>query len=331
MIYSADSKNINKAASLINTGEIVAFPTETVYGLGADAFNEKAVEKIFKTKGRPEYNPLIVHIKSIEDLLLVADLSDQRLREATQKMASSFWPGPLSLVLPKTERVPLIVTAGHSSVAVRLPSHPVALKLLELCDNPIAAPSANRFSRTSPTRASHVYDEFKERVPFILDAGSSAVGVESTVLSLLNEVPVLLRPGSITIESLEQVLQRKINLSSGQEKEILSPGMLEVHYAPLTRLEFYTKISKEEKLPSRTGVISFSSNHLQNDARKFTVQLVLSAQGDLNEVAQGLFSALRELDQRDLDLILVDSCQENGIGAAIMDRLKRAAKNRSEL
>jgi L-threonylcarbamoyladenylate synthase len=324
MIKPATPEAISQAALIIRAGGVVAFPTETVYGLGANAFDDKAVRKIFEIKKRPGFNPLIVHIASHEDIYSVALLESPRLRKQFE-IVQKFWPGPLSVVLPKQENLAPAVTAGLESVAVRFPAHPVARALIKESGVPIAAPSANPFSMVSPTEAKHVLD-LGHDVQLILDGGPCQVGLESTIISLLDDAPILLRPGAVTVEQLQEAFGNiqvpEHFKQDGNVQQPLAPGMLKEHYSPKTRLLFRDTIDPQSLTGKRVGLLSFESAKHNG----FAEVKELSADGDLNEVAAKLFSALRELDNLNLDIILVDSCPKEGIGRAIMDRLIRASR-----
>lgn len=321
--------DIAKAAALLRTGKLVAFPTETVYGLGADATNKLAVAAIFAAKGRPSNNPLIVHVSSLDKLFSCIDLTNHpkaaQIRKHIEALAP-LWPGPLSIVAPKASHITPLVSAGGSTIAVRIPRHPVALKLLQECDRPIAAPSANPSMYISPTTAQHVRDSLGDKTAFILDGGECEVGIESTVLSLIDDPPTILRPGVITKEEIEHALGCVVSLQvrqKGQDAALPSPGMLAKHYAPHTKVVLRTSVTNPATLPAKVGAIVFRSDI--SLPCKPTIVKVLSESGDLNQVAASLFSALRELDTAGLDLILVDTCEPIGLGAAIMDRLLRAS------
>ena len=320
MILPATYDGIHTAASLIQMGEVVAFPTETVYGLGADALSERAVEKIYALKGRPRVNPLIVHLLSIDSLDSVAIIPTSGQRAIWFASLTTLWPGPLTIVLPKHNVVPDITSGGLGTVGVRIPSHPVAREFLSACGIPVAAPSANRSLGVSPTNASHVSDEFGEQLP-ILDGGASIVGLESTIISLASDTPRILRHGAFSAEYLAQLLDLPLESLLYDGQDILAPGMMRRHYSPRTPV-----ILKENFDPSnpsaKVGFIGFSPEG--RPPFPFSANLVLSPSGDLAEVASQLFSALREQDKLGLDLIVVDSCPEFGIGRAIMDRLTRA-------
>ncbi len=300
---------LEKAASLLKAGELVAFPTETVYGLGGNALSDAAVARIFEVKGRPSFNPLIVHVPS-----LAAAEAHAQFNAAARRLAETFWPGALTLVLPRRAdcRLSLLVSAGLDSVAIRVPAHPLAQALLHAAQLPIAAPSANRSGRVSPTQASHVQEELGERVAMILDGGNCSVGIESTVVDVTGEVPVILRPGSITREALLTCVPHVgLHKPSGV---YASPGMLESHYAPDHNLRLNaTHVEKDEALlafgvPLAAGLVCN-----------------LSASRDLREAAANLFAMLRALDKKTSRGIAVMPIPEEGLGVAINDRLRRAA------
>jgi L-threonylcarbamoyladenylate synthase len=306
---------IAEAARLIRAGELVAFPTETVYGLGGDATNERAVARIFEAKGRPQFNPLISHVLDAGEA--------QRLvqwNESAEKLAAKFWPGPLTLVLPRTKDSPiaLLATAGLDSAAIRAPAHPVAQALIRAAGRPIAAPSANRSGAVSPTRAEHVAESLGGRVKLILDGGPCEVGLESTVLDLTTTTPTLLRPGGATREAIEAVIG-PVALSdaipSGDSAR-KSPGQLDSHYAPARPVRLNaTSVAGDEAL------LAFG---LRPPAGARQV-LNLSPDGDLAEAAANLFAHLRALDQPDNARIAVMPIPQTGLGLAINDRLRRAA------
>ncbi len=330
MIIPATATSIQKAKKLLEAGHVVAFPTETVYGLGANAFDQAAVAKIFAIKSRPAINPLIVHIKDATRLTTVARIDEGSLCERRVNRLISLWPGPLSLVLPKQSTIPDNVTAGLNTVAVRIPAHPIALNLLSVIDFPLAAPSANLSSEVSPTSADHVWQSLGDRVELIIDGGSCLVGLESTVLAITNEVPTILRPGAITREQLEDALGEKVGiLKTGAaaelcDKEIIhsSPGLLFKHYAPKTPITIRNTVSMED-LPEKVGLISFKPMPTDKTI-PYERAIYLSEDENLDEIAKNLFATIRELDLLNLDLILIDVCREDGLGIAIMDRIRRA-------
>jgi len=314
-ILKPSSKALKKAASLIREGKLVAFPTETVYGLGADAFNPKAVAKIFEVKNRPFFDPLIVHIADFEDLKKVASKVDEKVEILIKK----FWPGPLTLVLPKTKTVPEIVSAGLKTVAVRMPSHPVALKLIKEAQVPIAAPSANLFGYLSPTEAKHVADQLGKKIDLILDGGKCPIGIESTILDLTSSPPALLRAGGLPLEEIEKVIG-KVRIIKKSEK-VRSPGQLPSHYAPKTPLKILK--GKNFKLPKniKAGLLAFTPPKKKLPFKKIEV---LSLKGDLSEAAANFFSALHRLDEAGLDIIYAEPLPEIGLGRAMMERLRKA-------
>lgn len=320
-ILTPTSANIAAAARAIQGGELVAFPTETVYGLGADALNDGAVRRIFELKKRPATNPLIVHVDRIEAIGRVALLEDPRLCHRLEAV-HRFWPGPLSVVLPRAPRVPAVVSGGLDTVAVRIPRHEVALELLRLAGCPIAAPSANPSQYVSPTTAEHVARNLPE-VPIILDGGQCEVGIESTILSLIDDHPTLLRPGLVTAEELMEIFPDLCipPRSTGQIK-LLAPGMMRQHYAPHTSIILRGDRPLTTWPAGQTGLITFSAT--PPDQFEYGAVISLSSDGNMSEIAAGLFAAIRELDERGLALIVVDTCPEAGIGRAIMDRLIRA-------
>jgi L-threonylcarbamoyladenylate synthase len=300
---------------VLREGGLVAFPTETVYGLGADALNVRAVARVFEAKARPSFDPLIVHLADPAGLAGVA-VPDPRV----EALGARFWPGPLTIVLPRQPAVPDLVTAGLDSVAVRVPDHDAARALLRAAGTPVAAPSANPFGFVSPTTADHVVDQLGERVDLVLDGGPCRVGVESTILALHTGTPTLLRPGGVTKEELEKALGQEIVVAPSTAKPI-APGQLSRHYAtrtPLTILEGRAGPSPQ----GRVGLLTFVENP---HGSSYAAVEILARDGQLTTAAQGLFAALRRLDALSLDLILAEQCREEGLGRAIMDRLRRCA------
>jgi len=313
-------KAIHLAAETIKAGGLVAFPTETVYGLGCDAMNPDAAAKVFEAKQRPQFDPLIVHIADREQLHMVVT----SLPTTAQQLIDAFWPGPLSLVLPKQLAVPDLVTAGLTTVAVRMPNHPVAQALIQQAGTPIAAPSANPFGYVSPTTAQHVLEGLGKKVDVILDGGPCTIGVESTIVSLVGSRPELLRPGTITLEQLTAVIGPLRRASSEQAMPI-APGQLTRHYATQTPVTILPSAGArpDRGQDERAGLLIFSQAS-ENDTRFAAVE-VLTPTGDLREAARNLFAALRRLDALGLDRIYAEPCKEEGLGFAIMDRLRRCA------
>ncbi len=308
---------LDEAASLLRGGGLVAFPTETVYGLGAAAFDQEAVARIFEAKGRPRFDPLIVHVSGPDQVLRLTDA----IPAAAQALMDRFWPGPLTLVLPKAAAVPDLVTSGLPTVAIRMPRHPLALALIERAGGPVAAPSANPFGCISPTTAQHVLQHLGGRVDMVLDGGPCTVGVESTVLSLAGPRPVLLRSGGAGREEIEHVLGAAVDQGVGSDRPA-APGQLPRHYAPRTRLVVGPP---EGGIPAgaRVGRLCFRTPDSGEGAAAVEV---LSGDGDAREAAIHLFAALHRLDALGLDLIVADAVPETGLGAAVMDRLRRASR-----
>ena len=336
-ILSTSERDLEQAAAALASGALVAFPTETVYGLGADAFNTSALARIFEVKNRPRFDPLIIHIADLASLSRIADTA--ALSEASSKrlsvLSERLWPGPLTLILPKRAEVPGLATAGLATVAVRFPSHPVAQKLIQLSTGAVAAPSANPFGCLSPTRASHVIRQLGEKVDYIIDGGRTQVGIESTVLDISGEIPRLLRPGGTSRELIEALIG-KVELSTGPSIEPyaettdsaaapMSPGQLKSHYAPTTPLILH-KAGKLASLPEAQGEgrLYFSTPAADPNPGVSRVIRVLSETGDLCEAAANLFDMLHELDRLGLCLIRAEEAPAHGLGAAINDRLRRA-------
>jgi L-threonylcarbamoyladenylate synthase len=313
-----NAAEILRAAKIIRRGGIVAFPTETVYGLGADAFKPLAVARIFEVKRRPRFDPLIVHVAGYSDLeKLVLNVPSQ-----VKPLIERFWPGPLTIVLPKKESVPDIVTAGLPSVAIRMPRHPMALRLIEKSDCPIAAPSANLFGYLSPTTADHVCEQLGDQIDLILDGGPCEVGVESTIISFLQKIPRLLRPGGAPLEEIESIIG-KVEGNPSPESLPAAPGMLPRHYAPQTPMMLgLDKRDMNFFKDKKIGLLAFQKSE---GNPKYDHIEILSKKGDLQEAAANLFAAIRRLDDLNLDLIVAEPIPETGLGRAIMDRLRRAS------
>ena len=333
------------AANLLRAGEVVAFPTETVYGLGADATSEAALQRIFAAKERPLSDPLIVHLADVSQLAEVA----RDIPPEAKRLAERFWPGPLTLVLPRLARIPALVAAGGDTVGVRVPAHPVAQALLRAVDLPIAAPSANRFMHTSPTTAAHVLADLDGRIACILDGGPTTVGVESTVVDLTTSPPRLLRPGGITLEALRAILPDILApaiaegvpppTSPERIEPAHAPGQMARHYAPRTRLVVFDATGAEalaamlalaaeaQGRGERVGALAADEEAATlEDAGVRVARLGPAA--DLAAISRRLYAALRELDADGLDLLLAHSFGRQGLGLAIEDRLRRAAGGR---
>ena len=330
---SPDPAVVERAASVLRAGGTVAFPTETVYGLGADALDALAVRRIFEAKGRPPGDPLIAHLASEDGVHIVA----RDVLAIAHTLIRAFWPGPLTLVLPKRAEVPPEVTAGLETVAVRMPAHQVALEMIEAAGTPVAAPSANRFGRASPTTAQHVLDDLEGRIDIVLDAGPTKVGVESTVLDLTREVPTILRPGGVTREEIERAIGT-VEFSTATTLPAPSPGMLETHYAVAPELvvvdcpgaratpevlhTMAALAGRHSEGGRRVAIAAASQDEVSDPA---TPVSRLGSCDDLEEVARNLFAVMRSLEASGVEVIVSRTFGEAGLGLAIRDRLRRAA------
>lgn len=314
------SSDIKKAVTLLEQEKLVAIPTETVYGLAGNIYSETAVKSIFSTKHRPFYNPLIVHIAAVQRLNeVVADIP-----EKAQLLADAFWPGPLTLVLPKKEHIPDLITAGKPTVAVRVPNHAKTLALLEELNFPLAAPSANPFGSISPTKPQHVEQYFGDTLEMVLDGGPCERGIESTIVGFDGGEPIIYRLGSIPVEAIEVVVG-EVRVLNKKKVKPDAPGMLERHYAPKTKTvlcdDLLTEIANNKG--QKIGVLSFKTAVSDPEV---TQQRVLSPNGDLKEAAANLYLFMHELDEQDLDVIIAEKLPECGLGTSINDRLGRATK-----
>jgi L-threonylcarbamoyladenylate synthase len=323
-----------RAVELLREGEVVAVPTETVYGLAADALNPIAVAKIFEAKERPRFDPLIVHLPGENWLERLAKIDNQS-RTQIQKLIAQFWPGPLSLVLGRQPIVPEIVTAGLDTVAVRMSSHPVVAEIISAFGKPLAAPSANRFGRISPTTAQHVFEELSGRIPLIVDAGPTTHGIESTIIAVRDGKIDILRRGPITAEQLSEFGEIE---TVSAPKGVSAPGQLPSHYAPGTPLRLIDNAESFLLMKNhRVGLLGWNAKPRKGDLQiaqrrtgdrrslKFAAVRYLSEHQDLGEAAANLFRCLRELDELDLDLIVAERVPAQGLGAAILDRLEHAS------
>ncbi|OGO03381.1 MAG: threonylcarbamoyl-AMP synthase [Chloroflexi bacterium RBG_13_53_26] len=316
---------INRAADILRGGGLVAFPTETVYGLGADALNPDAVKKIFSAKHRPTDNPMIVHVAALEDLrVLVDDISTEAI-----PLMKQFWPGPLTLIFRKSRQVSDAVTGGQETVAVRMPRNIIALALIRALGHPIAAPSANLSGRPSPTTGRHVLQDLKGEIDMILDGGPVEVGVESTVLDLSHRLPAILRPGSVTWEELEPFIGKVVPAAEGNLLK-RSPGTRYRHYSPQARVTLVELadqkaidrlIAHHTKKGIKVGILSRQPQSLHSNIDV----VVRSMPQDLKVYAMQMFAIMRELDELGVDEMIIEKVEEKGIGVAIMDRLRRAA------
>lgn len=320
-----DSRQIEHAAGLLRGGKVVAFPTETVYGLGADISQPRAIEKIFEIKGRPSNHPLITHFADITDLEYWAS----EIPTAAWLLAEHFWPGPLTLILPKSDRIPASVTGGQDTVGLRIPQHPIAQALLRALGSrqAIAAPSANRFGHLSPTSAIHVREDFKNQIGMILDGGSCEVGLESTIVSCIGKAVMLLRPGGISVDAIENLLRQKI-LNNSLSHSVRASGNLPAHYAPDTPLEIcptsndlWTRASWFRQQGMRTAIVTHSS---PSDAHKNPVDCILMP-ADPVTYGKMLYATLRKLDQLGYDQLLIEAPPNRLDWLAVTDRLQRAS------
>jgi L-threonylcarbamoyladenylate synthase len=314
------SDNISKAVHILENEDLVAIPTETVYGLAGNIYSDKAIRKIFEVKRRPLFNPLIVHLHSVAQLdEIVSDIPPR-----AQLLAAAFWPGSLTLVLKKKSTVPDIITAGKETVAVRIPNHPVTLELLKKLSFPLAAPSANPFNRVSPTKATHVENYFENSIQMVLEGGDCKNGLESTIVGFENGEPILYRLGSISIEEIESIVG-KIDIKNESKDAPTAPGMLAKHYSPKTKiyltdnLDSFTKKHEDQRI----GVLSFSESISASNIERVEI---LSKSGDLKEAASKLYGALHTLDALKLDMIVAQRFPDFGLGKSINDRLERATK-----
>jgi L-threonylcarbamoyladenylate synthase len=321
--------DISTAKAFLKADELVAIPTETVYGLAGNGLRAEVATKIFQAKNRPAFDPLILHTNSLKKI-------ERLVREIPKKarlLAEAFWPGPLTLLLPKSEIVPDLVTSGLETVAVRIPKHPLTLELLSQLDFPVAAPSANPFSYISPTSAQHVQQHLGDKIPYILDGGNCQVGIESTIVGFPNGIPTIYRKGGTSLEQIEGVIG-KVAVNSHSSSNPQAPGMLKKHYSPSSKLiigNIPDLLRANQN--KRVSIISFQKNYLldfenkvgnqQNPTKKDV--FILSEKGNFAEAAQNLFSTLRQIDQLQPELILAELLPEKGLGVAINDRLKRAS------
>lgn len=310
-----DGEAIEQAVAVLLQGAVVAFPTETVYGLGADTFNPYAVAKIFEIKNRPRFDPLIVHICRKDSLFDIAEHVPSLAIHLTER----FWPGPLTIILKKQNSIPDIVTAGLSTVGIRMPSHPVALELIKTLGRPIAAPSANPFGYISPTKATHVVRSFKNNVPIVLDGGNSQFGIESTIVSIGDNTVVVHRHGAIPVEEIRSM---GITVTEKKGNDMCeAPGELPYHYAPRKPLMIVNGI--DEVIAENSSFLGFIEKTKRPMSRYVRY---LSHDGDLREAAANFFSHLIDLDKGDIDIIYAEKIPEKGLGKAMMDRLKKAAR-----
>jgi L-threonylcarbamoyladenylate synthase len=314
--------NIQQAALFLKAGETVAIPTETVYGLAANAFDVNAVAKIFEAKNRPFFDPLIVHTHALQEVYKLVEEIPKPLLE----LAKKYWPGPLTLLLPKKDIIPDLVTSGLPNVGIRIPQQVETLELLQQLDFPLAAPSANPFGYVSPTSAQHVYDQLQGKIPYIMDGGECNVGLESTIVGMQNGLVTIFRIGGLSIEEIEAIVG-KVDVNIHQGDNPAAPGMLSSHYAPHKEIiigNIKENLIKYHK--NKIGIISFKNNFSEVKTKHC---YTLSIKGSINEAAQHLFAALRALDNSDIDIILTEEFPDEGLGKAINDRLTRASFKRA--
>ncbi|GHV83630.1 threonylcarbamoyl-AMP synthase [Spirochaetia bacterium] len=338
MLLPCTKENIERAAKILSGGGLVAFPTETVYGLGADAFNKEALVRIFEVKSRPFFDPLIVHIADLDSLhrLVNFDVMCNAAKQNLKSLCEVLWPGALTLVLPKNDDVPLLATGGLETVAVRFPDNETALNLIRFSTGAIAAPSANPFGYLSPTRAKHVEDQLGDKVDIILDGGKTAIGIESTVLDLSCTRPKILRQGGVEQEKIEKIIGKidnQIEKTYEANQKISSPGQLKSHYSPKTRLILH-KTNEIISMPfeKKEAFLFFDDNSAQhwrefnkNECNiKQNCVFILSFEGDLNEAAANLFDILHKIDSLGFNIIHAEYAADFGLGRAINDRLARA-------
>ena len=314
------TKDISKAKEILLKDELIAMPTETVYGLAGNAYSDIAIKKIFDLKNRPLYNPLIVHIKAASSIFDIAS----EIPENALMLADKFWPGPLTLVLKKQNHISDLITAEKNTVAVRVPNHRLTLALLDQLDFPLTAPSANPFGSISPTSAEHVFNYFGQKIDVILDGGECEKGLESTIIGFENNKPILHRHGSIAMEDIEKI-SGKLSISTHSDTSPISPGMLSRHYAPQTDTYLTNDVSKLTNLlkGKKIGLLLFK-NKVQSD--EIVSQEILSKSGNYTEAAKNLYAAMHRLDQNKLDIILAEKLPNIGLGKTINDKLERATK-----
>lgn len=309
--------DIALAKTFLENGELVAIPTETVYGLAGNGTDLKAVSRIFEVKNRPSFDPLILHFANEEDLKPYV----KNLPQAVQMLGRKFWPGPLTMLLEKSDLVSDLITAGSPKVAVRIPAHPLAIALLNSLPFPLAAPSANPFGYISPTSPIHVADQLGNEIPYILDGGQCEVGLESTIVDVTSSIPRVLRKGGIAIEDMEGLFE-SMEIQSGSSSRPSAPGMLSSHYAPKTILRLKSQLDDWPSPDLKVGVLAFNRFWEEFPTEN---QIILSQKGEVKEAAQKLFSVMRTLDNMGFDLILTELVPEQGLGRAINDKLRRAS------
>ena len=321
LVTAITIQSVPLAAKALRKGELVAIPTETVYGLGANALNKSAVTNIFAAKNRPSFDPLIIHQSSADRILAYA----REIPSEARLLADEIWPGPLTLVLPKQETVSDLVSAGLPTVALRVPNHPLTLELLEAVDFPVAAPSANPFGFVSPTTAQHVVDQLGEKIDYVLDGGACQVGLESTIVGFPGGVATVLRKGGLPVERIEEILGHSVVVKTHSNSQPEAPGMLSRHYSPGVAMLLMEKTASLPAYPSGSAAIIFGKNNNVLSEESELKVFNLSPEGDLNEAARSLFAVLRTISQGNYPLVMAYPVPEEGLGLAINDRLRRAA------
>ena len=317
MIFEDSRENIEKGAAIIREGGLVSFPTETVYGLGGNALDPIAVAKIFEAKARPSFDPLITHISELEMLDKIADIKDNRIFDIIER----FWPGSLTLIVPKKEIIPDLVTSGLETMAVRMPDHETALQLIKASTGAVAAPSANPFGYLSPTTAQHVDEQLGDKIDMVLDGGTCRVGVESTVLDMTGKRPIILRPGGISYEELLAAIP-DVEIYNRTTATPTAPGQLKMHYSPIKPL-YIVQSLKEIHKRENAGALIFQSG---SDINGFAETEILSPSGNPVEAAANLFVSLHKLDRSDIQCIYAEKIPEDGLGRAVMDRIYKASE-----
>ncbi|MDC7224093.1 MAG: L-threonylcarbamoyladenylate synthase [Spirochaetales bacterium] len=321
MIVDNSEENIRRGAEIIKKGGLVAFPTETVYGLGGNSLDPRSAARIFEAKERPSFDPLITHIADLDMLEKISPVKDKKVFRLIEQL----WPGALTIIVPKRDIIPDLVTSGLDTMAVRMPDHPTARELIRLSTGAVAAPSANPFGYLSPTRAQHVEESLGSRIDLILDGGECRVGVESTVLDMTRKVPTVLRPGGIEVDRLREILG-DVEVLDRTSKTPKAPGQLPMHYSPRKPLHIVDSAADLLSRPlslERAGFLSFKG---EGDLNRFGVSEILSHRGDFVEAASRLFAALHSLDRADVDLIYAERVPSEGLGAAVMDRIYKASE-----
>ena len=312
-------KDIRKAVELLQQGDVIGLPTETVYGLAGNALNAQAVEKIFAVKDRPKFNPLILHMDTVDKMRRLV----QEIPESAQRLMDAFWPGPMTLLLPRSADVPDLITAGHPTVAIRIPSHAIAKALLSQLDFPVAAPSANPFGYISPTTSAHVEKQIGWKIPYILEGGNCLQGIESTIIGFEDDRPIIYRLGSISVEEITQVIPN-VEVRVKPESHPVAPGMLPYHYSPRTPMLLTDDIIETVKRfdGKRIGIITHSKSI---DIGDNITEIRLTLTDDLKEAGRNLYASMQNLDSRELEVIIAERFPDKELGRTLNDRLEKAS------